>query len=115
MDAFGHDFRLSYKGSDSYQTYLGSLCTLVLAILICFHLLEILFDYVSEGRVSYNYTQSFFDRIEGDAYNLAENGVEIVVFPLLYNEKYAKWKVYQIEPYKEGYDPTASGNQFNYQ
>ena len=93
-DTFGHSFQMSYKGQESFQTYLGTLCSLIVAIVMCLHLVEIAFDYASEGRISLNYSQSFFDRIEDETYNLAENGIEIVVLPFFPYPKYSNWKVF---------------------
>ena len=33
FDQFGHNFKLSYKGEDTYQTRLGGLCTFILKVI----------------------------------------------------------------------------------
>ena len=84
FDAFGHDIQLNYRGEGAYRTYFGTICTILLAMIISVHFLEIGLEYMEEGNISLFYSQSYFDRVEGEAYNLAESGIEIFVLPMFH-------------------------------
>ena len=101
---FGENIQLNYKGENAYATYFGTFCSIIVIVLISVHLIEIGTNYLDSGNVSLSYSQSYFNRLESEPFNLGENGVEVVVFPLLgYEPEIYKWKVFQLEPYKDGY------------
>ena len=79
FDIFGIPVSVSYAGSDTYNTYLSSFCSVIIFVLIIINLTLLSLDY-SAGKQNEQTTYEQFDRFDSDAYNLAENDVEIAAF-----------------------------------
>ena len=71
-DMYGHVIGVNYRGSGTYQTRLGSLCTLATYILMLISFGELLIAY-NDGSKQEEKSQTVYkDRYISDAYNLNE-------------------------------------------
>lgn len=64
FDGYGHPVGVHYKGSGTYQTKLGCLCTLVTYCLILVNLVTQTTKFYDGSNLEINSTTLFYDRSE---------------------------------------------------
>ena len=79
-DAFGHVVGLNYRGSETYQTKIGALCTLTTLVLIIFNTVTLSTAFVDGSRQDEKAQSTTFNLFDSDTYNFEENGFEVAMY-----------------------------------
>ena len=82
-DQYGHPISINYRGSDSYQTKLGALCTLATQILILIYTINLVIGFRNNSLQEEKTQTTTVDLFDTDDYNFKEyhTGMVILVWP----------------------------------
>ena len=80
QDAYGQAVSINYRGSDSFKTRLGALCTLITTVMMLFNFGTLMTAY-REGSKQEEKSQTLqFDPwTQGDSFNLQEQNFKVAV------------------------------------
>ena len=83
IDIFGYPIGVRYKGNNTYKTWLGTLCTFSVWILILVNAVSLGKALIDTSRLEEKYSQGKIDRFHEEPYKLVENNLELqlVVWP----------------------------------
>ena len=105
LDIFGHQVSVNYQGSQTYNTYVSAVVSLITVSLIVMNFVLLSMGYRDGSLQDEKTTFIQVDRFDSEAYNLAENGFEITLFVDQEQENNTsidpelnQFSVYQIEP-----------------
>lgn len=70
QDIFGLPITVNYKGNDTFQTQLGSICTLLYYILIIFNTSTLLTAFFDNSRMGMNSQQTTYSPFKEPAFNM---------------------------------------------
>ena len=76
-DIFGHRIGVNYKGRDTYQTYLGSICTLAVYVLILINFLQLSTAYHDGSRQTEKEFTTTIDPVNRETVNFSESNIEM--------------------------------------
>ena len=76
-DIFGHPISVHYRGSDTFKTWLGSICTLTVYVLMLVNTIQLSGALVDTSRLEEKFSQGKIDRFHEDPYKLLENNLEL--------------------------------------
>ena len=76
-DIFGYPIGVQYRGSKTYKTWLGTMCTFTVWILILVNAVTLSKALIDTSRLEEKYSQSKIDRFHEDPYKLVENNLEL--------------------------------------
>ena len=105
FDQFGHNFKLSYQGEETYQTRLGGLCTFILKVLTLIMIVvhtESMIEMDDPKIISYARPLSHQEKLEQKPVNFAEEGFGVGVttlvngYPGIIPFKVGQLKAYRI-------------------
>ena len=72
QDIYGHAVGVHYRGSGSYQTRLGALCTLITYMFIILNLVTVMSAFKDGSNQKENMQTMMVDNLGGDNYKLQE-------------------------------------------
>ena len=98
QDRYGHIIGVHYNGEDSYKTKLGAFCSIGVYALMFSNFVALLNMYGNGDRQEDKYSYEIYERWKSDEYNLAENGIELTLFP--YDRSSEKTEFSRIGKYK---------------
>ena len=95
QDIFGHPIGVHYRGSYTFKTCMGSLCTLATYSLIVYNLMSIMTAFMDGSNQEDKTFFKDYDRFFGDEVSLVENHFEfaLIAFPPIIPE-IGQFKVY---------------------
>ena len=79
QDIFGHPISVHYKGSDTYQTRLGSFVTIIAYTLMIVNLLTLTIAFVDHSNQEEKIQATKFDRFFSDPYYMSDYNVTITL------------------------------------
>ena len=79
LDMYGHPIGVHYKGSDTYQTQIGSLLTIVTYVVMIINLVTLLTAFNDGSEQQEKTSTNFVDSFVTDAYGLKEHNFDIVL------------------------------------
>ena len=82
LDLFGQPIRVNYKGSTTFQTVLGGICTLLYAVMILINFYQLSVAFKDGSNDKHAFSTKVFNRYKSEAFNLSENGVELAATSL---------------------------------
>ena len=77
LDIFGHRIGVNYKGKDTYQTYLGSICTLAVYVLILINFLQLSIAYHDGSRQTEKEFTTTIDPLNREVVKFSESNIEM--------------------------------------
>ena len=78
-DMYGFGIGLNYRGSGTYQTKVGALCTLVTYVMMIFNLVGLLTAFFDGSNQQEKIQTTTYDLHGTDKVNLAENEFEFIL------------------------------------
>ena len=80
-DIFGYTIGVTYKGSDKYNTYLGSSCTITSYVMILFNLLVLITAFRTKSKQEEKTQLTLIDRFtDEEQYKLTDYNTELALF-----------------------------------
>ena len=76
FDIFGAPVQINFAGSQTYNTYLSSVCSIALYVFMIINLVNLATDY-KNGKQDENTTFEQIDRFDSEPIYLSEAGVDI--------------------------------------
>ena len=100
QDIYGHPISVHFKGKNTYNTWLGVLCTLMVNAIVFKSFLVLGGGFIDGSRQDEKVNTEKYDRFDSEAMNLEDMGVKFYVFPSLYRVEYDEWnsEKYNFEP-----------------
>ena len=80
LDIFGHPIGVHYRGSDTYKTWLGALCTFAVYVLMLVNIIQLSGALADTSRLEEKFNQNKIDQFHEGAFNLAENNLDLAFF-----------------------------------
>ena len=105
FDQFGYNFKLSYKGEETYQTRLGGFCTFILKVLTLIMIVmhtKSMIEMDDPKIISYARPLSYREKLEQKPLNFAEEGFLLGVatfvngWPSVIPPKVGRLKAYRL-------------------
>ena len=78
FDIFGVPVQINFAGSQTYSTYLSSVCSIALYVFMIINLVNLATDYTG-GKQEENTTFEYIDRFDSEPIYLSESGVDISI------------------------------------
>lgn len=72
LDIFGQPITVLYKGSDTYKTKIGALCTILVTVLILINTVMLAKGYINNSRQTETTQTIFFDTFNAGKFYLEE-------------------------------------------
>ena len=80
QDAYGQAVSINYRGSDSFKTKLGALCTLITTVIMLVNFGSLMSAYTKGSRQEEkSQTLQFDPWTQGDSFNLLEQNFKVAV------------------------------------
>ena len=74
-DVFGQPISVQYKGSSSYKTKVGALCTIIITVIMIINTAILVQGYTSQSQQKETSKTIFYDRFKAGKFYLKENSV----------------------------------------
>ena len=81
QDIYGHPISVHFKGKNTYNTWLGVFCTLIVYAVVFKSFIVLGSGFIDGSRQDEKINTEKYDRFDSKAMYLDEMGVKIYVFP----------------------------------
>ena len=78
-DIFGHKISVNYRGSEEYNTYLGSVCSVTALVLMLLNLLVLLTAFSDHSKQEENTQQTSIETFESEQYKMSDSSTDIAI------------------------------------
>ena len=79
FDIYGHPIGVHYKGSDTFQTRMGALCTLITYVLMTVNFISLVKAFQDGSKQEEKVSTTYVDKFFTEAYNFKENNFDIAL------------------------------------
>ena len=80
FDLFGSPVMVNFEGAETYTSYLSSIVSIGLMVLMAFNLVQLTIGYRQETKHGLKTDFVMIDRLTSEPYYISENQIEIAVF-----------------------------------
>ena len=79
QDLYGHSIGVHYKGSGTYQTRLGGVCTIATYVLIFINFLNLITGLIDHSLQEESTSKTTYENYETERYTFSENDFELML------------------------------------